>query len=362
MSHVPRDANLPQATSPWMVRALELAVRGQGCVEPNPMVGAVLVRDNQPLGEGWHGRFGGPHAEVEALADATRNGHDARGATCFVTLEPCSHHGKTGPCADALIKAGVARVVAAMEDPYKEVSGGGFDKLRAAGIDVQVGDGEAAAKRLNRPWLKRLSTGLPWVIAKWAQTLDGKVATRVGDSQWISNEHSRRRVHELRARVDGVMVGIQTVIADDPMLTARGVDVKRDATRVVIDPNARMPETARLRTEPGPPLMVAPDPHVALRRLVDEHDALNVLVEGGSRLLGTMMDAGLVDELWVFVAPKLLGDADGLSAVTGGPRDLVSDAQTLSLEALEELQGDVLLRYIVGDPDRSSRSTTIRLP
>ncbi|QDU72852.1 Riboflavin biosynthesis protein RibD [Mucisphaera calidilacus] len=331
-----------------MARALALAARGEGFVEPNPMVGAVLVRDGQLLGEGWHRRFGGRHAEVEALADADRRGLGVRGATCYVTLEPCSHHGKTGPCADALIEAGVGCVVAAMEDPHVAVSGGGFAKLRDAGVEVAVGDGELAARRLNRWWVKRLETGLPWVIAKWAQTVDGKVATRTGDSQWISNEDSRRRVHELRGRVDAVMVGVGTAIADDPTLTARGVEVRREACRVVVDPNGRLPAGSKLLTDGGPAVEVVGDPEAGLRKLVVEREASNVLVEGGPRLVGSMLDAGLVDELWVFVGPKILGDHGGMSAAWGAERDLMPSAHALVLESVERVSGDVLLRYAVG--------------
>ncbi len=331
-----------------MARALSLAERGLGFVEPNPMVGAVVVLEGRVVGEGWHRRFGGSHAEVEALGDARRRGHDVRGATCYVTLEPCAHVGKTGPCAVALREAGVARVVAAMEDPYVEVSGGGFAILKEAGIAVEVGDGWVAAQRLNRSWLKRLRTGLPWVIAKWAQTVDGKIATRTGDSQWISNEASRERVHELRARVDAVMVGVGTAVADDPSLTARGVEVKRVARRVVVDPKGRLPKTAKLLNDGGPEVVVVDDPERGLRRLVEEHEAANVLVEGGSRLMGSMFEAGLIDEVWVFVGPKMLGDAAGLSAVTGAERAVMGEAKGLVLEGVEAIGGDVLVRYVVG--------------
>src|SRR5262249_36407913 len=192
----------------WMQRALELAERGRGYVEPNPLVGAVLVRDGLLLGEGWHERYGEAHAEVNALAAA---GVMARGATLYVTLEPCCHYGKTPPCTDAILRAGVKRVVAAMEDPFTQVAGQGAARLRAAGVPVEVGVCEAEARRLNAPYLKLLRTGRPYVHAKWAMTLDGKIATRTGDSKWISNEASRRIVHELRGRMDAIIVGIGTV-------------------------------------------------------------------------------------------------------------------------------------------------------
>src|SRR5215217_9762955 len=202
-----------------MRHALALAEKGRGFVEPNPMVGAVLLDSaGQLAGEGWHQKFGGPHAEVFALAEA---GDRARGGTLVVTLEPCCHHGKTPPCTDAVLKAGIARVVAAMADPFPKVAGGGLAILRGAGVDVSVGLCEVEAVALNAPYLKLLRTGRPWVHAKWAMTLDGKIATRTGDSKWISGEESRRRVHELRGRMDAIVVGRGTVVADDPLLTAR---------------------------------------------------------------------------------------------------------------------------------------------
>src|SRR5437763_1835513 len=195
----------------WMRHALALAVRGGGAVEPNPMVGAVVLdAHGRPAGEGWHRNFGGRHAEVFALDAA---GVAARGGTLYVTLEPCCHHGKTPPCTDAVLRAGVQRVVAAMADPFPQVAGGGLKLLRDAGLDVTVGVCEAEARHLNAPYLKLLRTGRPWVSAKWAMSLDGKIATRTGDSKWISSKASRRRVHELRGRVDAVVVGARTVFA-----------------------------------------------------------------------------------------------------------------------------------------------------
>lgn len=205
-----------------MRRALDLAARGRGRVEPNPMVGAVLLdRAGQAVGEGYHQQYGKEHAEVNALADARQRGVDPAGLTMVVTLEPCAHTGKTPPCVEALLQARVGRVVVAMVDPYEEVSGRGIARLREAGLVVEVGVEETAARRLNEAFIKRVTTGLPWVILKWAQTLDGRTATATGHSQWISNEASRAAVHELRAVVDVVAVGVGTAIADDPSLTAR---------------------------------------------------------------------------------------------------------------------------------------------
>ena len=218
----------------FMARALEFAARGEGAVEPNPMVGCVMVQDGQIVGEGWHQEFGGPHAEMNALKQA---GSKTVGATAYVTLEPCCHQGKTPPCTKALI-TGIKRVVAAMEDPFPPVDGGGIEELEAAGIECESACSEDAARQLNAPYLKRITTGRPWVIAKWAQTLDGKIATPTGESQWISSETSRAVVQQFRGRVDAIVVGSGTARVDDPLLTARPAnpaDVKRMATRVVVD-------------------------------------------------------------------------------------------------------------------------------
>jgi len=228
-----------------MKRALTLARRGAGAVEPNPMVGCVIVRDDRIVAEGHHRRFGGPHAEIDALRRLQAAGGNPHGATVYVTLEPCNHTGKTGPCSEALIEAGVGRVVIAALDPHP-TSTGGVRRLREAGVDVTVGVLEAHATELIAPFAKRIATGLPFVIAKWAATIDGATATHTGDSQWISNEQSRKHVHRLRGRVDAIMVGIGTVARDDPMLTARGVKVRRTARRVVIDPSLRIDETCNL--------------------------------------------------------------------------------------------------------------------
>src|SRR5215210_4216404 len=227
----------------YMTRALELAGRGRGWVEPNPLVGAVVVRDAAVVGEGWHEKFGQAHAEVNALRQA---GELARGATLYVTLEPCCHFGKTPPCTEAVIGAGVRRVVSAMLDPFPQVAGQGASRLREAGIVVEVGVGDAAARQLNAPYLKRLRTGRPWVHAKWAMTLDGKIATRTGQSKWITGEAARARVHELRGRMDAIIVGKGTLLADDPLLTARPPG-PRAATRVVLAGTAKgLPGSCRL--------------------------------------------------------------------------------------------------------------------
>ena len=363
----PRDASTAHPPSPragsaalWrqvdldgpMRRALELAERGRGRVEPNPMVGAVLLDDaGQVVAEGYHEQFGGPHAEVNALADARRRGVDPRGKVMVVSLEPCSHHGKTPPCADALIEAGLAAVVVAMADPYKEVAGRGIARLREAGVEVSVGLRESAARRLNEAFIKRVTTGLPWVILKWAQSLDGRTATASGHSQWISNAASRAWVHELRSVVDVVAVGAGTALADDPSLTARlpgGRSPARVAGRVVFDRRGRLPAHAKLRTDGGPPVEVMPGPlEDSLRQLADR-GATNVLIEGGATLAGALLRQGLVDRLVVFVAPKIVGDAAAVPAVRGLDCPTMDAARALELVDVETLDGDVLLDYRLG--------------
>ncbi len=349
----------------WMRRALAEAERGRGAVEPNPLVGAVVVLNGEVIAVGHHARFGGPHAEVVALE---RAGELARGATAFVTLEPCCHQGKTPPCVDALLKAGVARVVAAMRDPFPKVAGGGFARLRAAGVEVEVGVLEAEAHVLNGPYLKRIATGRPWVIAKWAMTLDGKIAARTGQSSWISGPRSRAAVHEVRGRMDAIVVGIGTALADDPQLTARPPG-PRVATRVVLDTHARLPIHSHLvNTAREVPLIVA----VGEGALVDRVDRLvslgvevlklrdcspgplldelgrrgmtNVLVEGGGRVLGSFFDAGEVNEVDVFVAPIIEGGSHEFTPARG--RGVASMAEALRLVALtvSQVDGDVRIR------------------
>lgn len=334
----------------WMRYALALAERGRGFVEPNPMVGAVVLAvDGTLVGEGWHRKFGGPHAEVFALAEA---GERARGGTLVVTLEPCCHHGKTPPCTDAVVAAGVARVVVAMADPFPKVAGGGIAQLRDAGIAVDVGVCEAEAAALNRPFLKRVATGKPWVVAKWAMSLDGKIATRTGDSKWISGPESRAKVHELRGRVDAVLVGRGTVLADDPLLTARPPG-PRIATRVVVTGSGKLPAECQLtRTAREFPTLVyvaagnegnptawaaagvevvpldAISPTAILADL-GRRGATNVLVEGGGGLLGSFVDAGEIDEVWAFVAPVVIG-GPGASPVAGSGVERLSDALALT--------------------------------
>jgi len=352
-----------------MRRALALAARGVGAVEPNPPVGAVVVTaDGRVLGEGWHERFGGPHAEVLALRAA---GDAARGATLCVTLEPCCHQGKTPPCTAAIVAAGIARVVVAADDPFPAVRGGGLAALRAAGVAVETGLLEAEARRLTAPFRKLVTRGMPWVIAKWAMSLDGRVAAGPGDDRWISSSESRDLVHELRGRVDAVAVGIGTVLADDPLLTARPAHgaPARHPLRVVLDSRARLPLESRLvRTAREQPVCVAVGPDAPGERCtalsaagceVWRSDAIppatrlamllaelgrrrltNILVEGGPGVFRTLFAAGLADELWAFVAPKML-------ATGGHASPALPEVPPWEVEDVLHPGGDVLLRGLV---------------
>jgi diaminohydroxyphosphoribosylaminopyrimidine deaminase/5-amino-6-(5-phosphoribosylamino)uracil reductase len=361
----------------WMRRALELAEQGRGYVEPNPLVGAVVVRADRSVGEGWHQRYGEAHAEVNALAAA---GEAGRGATLYVTLEPCCHQGKTPPCTDAILRAGIVRVVAAMTDPFPEVAGRGAALLRGAGVLVDLGVCEAEARRLNAPYLKLLATGRPYIYAKWAMTLDGKIATRTGDSKWISNEASRRRVHALRGRMDAILVGIGTALADDPQLTARPPGPRIPA-RIVLDRRARLPaESALARTAREAPVIVvtgamAPaarmealralgcelirqpgeDPRADLLALLDElgrRRMTNLLVEGGSAVLGSFLDLHAVDEVHVVIAPRLAGGAGAKTPIEGEGAAKISEALALTDWHMEGVEGDFLIH------GRTGRSTS----
>ena len=342
-----------------MRRALALAERGRGLVEPNPLVGAVVVRDDRGIAEGWHERYGEAHAEVNALRAAKE---EARGASLYITLEPCCHHGKTPPCTDAIVRAGIKRVVAAMRDPFSQVAGAGLGRLKSAGVAVTVGVEETAARRLNAPYLKLLATGRPYVHAKWAMTLDGKIATRSGESKWISNEASRRRAHELRGRMDALIIGSGTALADNPLLTARPPG-PRTPTRVVLDRRARLSPASQLaRTARQTPTLIAttdagaaalqpllelgcevaclPSVAAVLEELGNRH-MTNVLVEGGSAVLGSFLDAHAVDEVHVFVAPILAGGREALSALGGEGARRLADALRLADWNIENLDGDL---------------------
>ncbi len=350
-----------------MHRALELAERGRGLVEPNPLVGAVVVRDGRVVGEGWHERFGEAHAEVNALKAA---GEAARGATLYVTLEPCCHHGKTPPCTDAILRAGIRRVVAAMPDPFLQVAGHGIELLRSAGVEIEVGVAEAEARTLNAPYRKLLAAGRPYVIAKWAMSLDGKIATATGESKWITGPEARARAHQLRGRMDAIVVGIGTVSADDPRLTARPPG-PRVATRVILDSRLRLPLDSQLvRTIPEAKILLVHGPEASVearRRLEDKGceclaieaeagrpaiptllDQLgrrrftNVLVEGGATVLGAFFDAGAVDEVYAFIAPKLIGGKGAPAPIAGKGIERLRESRLLDAH-VESIGADWLI-------------------
>jgi len=356
-----------------MQYAVALAVRGEGHVEPNPLVGAVVVDDRlRVLGEGWHAVYGEAHAEVEALESA---GESARGATLVVTLEPCCHHGQTPPCTDAVLAAGIRRVVVGIADPSPHADGSGLSQLREAGLEVEIGVAAESVTRLNAPFLRLVETGRPWIHAKWAMTLDGRIAATGGHSQWISSEDSRRLVHQLRGRVDAVLVGIGTAVADDPLLTARPPG-PRIATRVVLDTTARLPLDSQLvRTAADVPVLLAcaetaePDRIAALAQAgvevvagpVDDRGRLeienllgvfglrrwtNVLVEGGSEVLGSLADGGWIDEAHVFLAPKLVGGRRALGAVGGEGLPRIPQAANLVCVETRTVGEDVYWRGV----------------
>ncbi len=364
-------ATILETDTVHLARAIEIAERGRSAVSPNPMVGAVLVRDGQVLGEGWHHAVGQPHAEREALRACTT---DPAGATLYVSLEPCAHHGRTPPCTDAIVEAGIARVVIASDDPSEHASGRGLGVLRDEGIDVVMADGALAttARLLNQPFRKHARTGRPHVLFKSAMTLDGKVATRTGDSKWISGESSRARAHEWRAERDAVIVGIGTALADDPQLTARIAGVERQPRRVVFDSEGRLPLDSRLvrgahevpltvvvgRAAPrtatdaleiaGADVIVATGQNepTRVRSALDQLGATgitSVLLEGGPHLAGAFLDAGEVDQLALFIAPVLLGGSAARDPLEGEGVELISEAvRALTLET-EAIGDDVLI-------------------
>ncbi len=356
----------------FMRRALELAALGAGRVSPNPMVGAVLVCDGEVIGEGYHQQFGGPHAEVHAIASVADEALLCH-STLYVTLEPCAHFGKTPPCSDLIIEKRIPRVVIGCRDPYSEVAGKGIAKLQAAGVAVTEGVLEAECRTCNEAFIKSHTTGLPFVALKLAQTLDGKIATSLGASRWITGEESRSEVHRLRSIYDAVMVGEATVRADDAQLTVRHCS-GRNPLRVVLDCQLSLPLESKIFDSEAPTLVVASSlyagsPKAALLKergvmllFVDEHSGkldlrqvlvelhqrqvLSVLVEGGSRLSASFIREKLVDKILIFVAPKLFG-GDALSAFAPLGVSIPSQAMNLSFGVPQFFGHDLLLEAYV---------------
>ena len=356
----------------YMQMALDLAEKARGCTSPNPMVGCVIVNpEGKIVGKGYHHKAGQPHAEIMAMRDA---GDQVEGCTAYVTLEPCSHYGRTGPCCEALIKAGIKKVVAAADDPNPKVSGRGFARLQEAGVEVVRGVLADKANRQNEVFMHWMKTGRPFVALKYAMTLDGKVATREGLSRWVTGEAARRRVHEDRHRHAGVMVGVGTALADDPLLTCRldGREVSQPA-RVVVDAAARLPlESQLVRTASEAPVIVAVaegallarrnalaergcavvavparegrvDPRILMELLWQRFSLDSLIVEGGPTLLGSLFDEGLVDRVQAYIAPKIFGGLEALGPVAGRGAGDPADAPVLSEVSLQMMGGDVLL-------------------
>ena len=356
----------------FMREALRIARNAEGRTSPNPLVGCVVVRDGKIIAEGWHRKAGTPHAEIHALNMA---GELARGATLYVTLEPCSHFGRTPPCARAIVDAGIKKVFAAMTDPNPKVAGRGVEILRSAGIEVEVGLLEDEARRLNEVFLKFITERSPFVTLKFACSLDGKIATVGGQSQWISCEASRKFSHHLRDVNDGILVGVGTVLADNPSLTTRLVEGK-NPVRIVVDSNARTPLDAKVVmdgqsktfvavTTNAPPEKISAlknrgveiitagdgarvDLKILMRELADR-EITSVLVDGGGTINFAMLNAGLVDKIFAFVAPKIIGGKNALTAVAGDGFLKLTDAVELTNFSAEKIGDDILLSgYVKG--------------
>ena len=321
-------------------RALELAERGRGTTHPNPVVGAVLVQDGEVVGEGWHERPGGPHAEIAALQAA---GERAHGATLFVSLEPCAHHGRTPPCADALVEAGVGRVLCAAADPDPRTDGKGLARLREAGIGVELADDDLAARarRQNEAYRTWVTRGRPFVTYKAAMTLDGRLAASSGEARWVSGEESRRRVHELRAASDAVAVGMGTVRAENPSLTARDVGAGRQPRRLAFG-HGPLPEGSELE-------LVDEPLKEALARLARE-EVQSLLLEGGPTLAGAFLRAGAIDKLTLFVAPTLVGGDDAPPLFAGAGARTLADAVSLTSLEVGRAGEDLVVTAYLRDP------------
>lgn len=351
----------------YMKRAIALARKGLGRTSPNPAVGCVIVKEGRVIGEGWHNKAGQPHAEINALAMA---GDAAKGSDVYVTLEPCCHTGQTPPCSDALIKAGIKRIIAGMSDPNPRVNGGGLRALEQAGIETCCGVLEDECRAINRPFIKMITTGLPYVIFKSAMTMDGHIATVTGDSRWISCEESRKYVHRMRANCDAIIVGVDTIIADNPQLTVRHVR-GRNPIRIIVDTTLRTPESVYvLEGKMARKTIIATtetNPRVHLRYLqqgatiivcekengmVCIKDLLrnlaktgiqSVLLEGGSRLAGSMLQNGLIDEFVFFYAPKIIG-SNGFSPFSLEGIHTMQDVMRLTIGDLKRCGDDVLVQ------------------
>ena len=356
-----------------MKRALDLAKKGSGKVHPNPMVGAVIVKNGKIIGEGYHEFFGGPHAEINAISHATE---DVKGSTIYVSLEPCSHYGKTPPCADRIIKENFERVVIGMRDPNPIVNGKGIEKLKKAGIAVTDNVLKENAKLLNESYLKNIQKKEPFCIMKTAMTLDGKISTFTGDSKWISNVKSRLYVQDLRHRYTGIMVGVNTVIKDDPKLNDRSENENTcDPVRIVVDSNGRTPMKAQVLTDDiktiiavtnkapvsfiesvikkGKEIIICPEKEDKvdlkyLMKILFKKGIDSILLEGGSTLNFTAIKEGVVDKVISFISPKIVGGKDALTPVGGYGIENIKNAITLNIESVTKMDDDILVEaYII---------------
>ena len=350
----------------YMQEALRIAANAGGRTSPNPLVGAVIVKDGRIIAEGWHRQAGTPHAEIHALNMA---GDLAKGATLYVTLEPCSHFGRTSPCTNAIVDAGIKRVVAAMSDPNPKVAGRGFQILKDSGVEVEVGLCEDEARKLNEIFLKWITTGKPFVTLKTAMSLDGKIAAVTGQSKWITSEASRQRVHRLRDAHDAIMVGIETVLKDNPLLTTR-IDNGKSPVRIVVDSKARTPIISNVVTNQQAKTIIAVTGNAPKERVnaleksgievltagngerVDlnilmnelaEREITSVLLEGGGTLNFAMLEAGLVDKVCAFIAPKIIGGRNALTSVEGDGFENLNDAIKLRDITTEMIDNDILI-------------------
>ncbi len=349
--------------SDFMKIALSLAERRKGLTHPNPTVGCVIVKDGKVVGRGYHERAGKPHAEVVALQEA---GEKARGSTVYVTLEPCSHYGKTPPCSDALIKAGVKEVFVALQDPNPLVSGKGINRLKEAGIKVYVGLCEEEARRLNEDFFLYIREKRPYITLKMAQSIDGRFATLTGDSKWITSEESRRLAHKLRAEASAILVGVGTVISDDPQLTVRHVKTDKQPLKVILDPNLDTPLSSKVFKEGRTIIFTSRREVEEIKKLNDvevinlelvngafdlqevvrklyEREVMHLMVEGGGYTITSFLRAGLFDRVCVFQAPKFIGKGKGVGDL--GVRR-VSESITLKLREFKQLSSDVYLEYV----------------
>ncbi len=367
----------------YMKKALSLAEKGKGFTSPNPLVGAVVVKGNKIIGEGYHERYGSAHAEVNAIDNA---GSECNGATIYVTLEPCNHTGKTPPCTQKILNSGIKRVVMAMNDP-NPVAAGGADYLLKNGIEVVSGVCEEEAVKLNESFIKYSTTKKPFVILKYAATLDGRIATKTGDSKWISGPESRKFVHEIRHYIDAIMVGVDTVKADDPSLTTRLDGVKtRDPRRIILDTRLSIPEKAKmLRIDSNSDtILVSAKLDHKNKKLVEKRERLenmgvtiievplknnlidlsalmeqlgsmritSLLIEGGSRVIASAVNAGIVDKVFAFFGPKMLGGDDGIPVCRGEGPDLMKDSIALSNMNVRLSGNDVMLEAYVDNKKR----------